>query len=167
MQELLGIHRNIQDGDFCMVTGLSTREDGTHCVTHRSLSNGRNWTSPCDLFKGRFEAVSNEDLKEMFARPATNPTEYFSYDSEGNGYDTHKTMEEAVAQATGGIASYLEDGWDESVTQVVCGVITHRATQTDREDRPSEINEEGCDGEGYYWGPDEKWSCNYKMKTIA
>ena len=49
---------------------------------------------------------------------------------------------------------------------VVAGVVTHSAQETDREDRPSELDEEGCDGDGIYWDPDCEYRCNYKLMPV-
>ena len=49
---------------------------------------------------------------------------------------------------------------------MVAGVVTHSAQQVDRVDRPTELDEEGCDGEGVYWEPECNYRCNYKLLPV-
>lgn len=93
------------------------------------------------------------------------PELYFLNDPNGNGFETFTTKEECEKNADDAIQYYLHDGWDEEVVNVVTGIITHQATQTDREERPNELDEEECDGEGQYWG-DFEYRCNYKLKPV-
>ena len=90
---------------------------------------------------------------------------YFVYDPE-NGFETYATKEECEKEANELIQSYLQDGWDEGVENVVSGIITHKATQTDREEKPEELDDEECDEEGVYWGYFD-YRCNYKLKPVT
>jgi len=74
-------------------------------------------------------------------------------------------MEERDAYAKECIQSYLDDWWNESVSRIVAGVLTHRVKQTDREERPDTLDEDGCDEDGYAWG-DYDYSCNYELLPI-
>jgi len=90
--------------------------------------------------------------------------EYFLFDPY-NGMVFFKTAKERDEYADKAINEYLdEDGWHEDVTGIIAGKVTHFTKETDRVDRPSDedIDEEGCDGEGSYWG-DMDFKCNYKM----
>jgi len=92
---------------------------------------------------------------------------YFVLDPEGDGITYFRTIEERDRFASECIAAYLDNGtWNADVTNVVAGVVTHRATETDREDRPAELDEEGCDGEGSYWESDCVYRCNYKLLPV-
>ena len=90
---------------------------------------------------------------------------YFLNDPE-NGFETFLTAEERDNVAAESIEHYLQDGWDESVTNVVTGVITHVATQTNRVERPSELDEDGCDEDGYDWDEFDH-RCDYKMLPVT
>jgi hypothetical protein len=94
-------------------------------------------------------------------------TPYFVYDPEGEGMSYFETIEARDKFASECIEKYLcSDGWSEEVDNVVAGVVTHRAQQTNREDRPDELDEEGCDGEGVYWELDIDYMCNYRILPI-
>jgi hypothetical protein len=92
---------------------------------------------------------------------------FFIYDPEGDGFIYFRTVEERDAHQGMVIDGYLDEGWDESVEQVVAGEVTHSAQQVGREERPPEeqLDEEGCDGEGTYWG-DFSYKCNYALLPI-
>ena len=89
---------------------------------------------------------------------------YFLYDPE-NGFEVFDTIEKRDAEAEDAIQAYLDDGWDEGVEQVCCGVITRKAEKVNVTERPDVIDGDGCDKDGEYWG-DFLYKCNYKMKDI-
>ena len=91
---------------------------------------------------------------------------YFLYNPEGDGFETFETKKECELAANNAIQNYLDDGWDELVTNVVAGVITHRATQVDLENRPDNVNEDGEDEEGGWWATEWDHKCNYKILPI-
>ncbi|PHR58771.1 MAG: hypothetical protein COA47_10220 [Robiginitomaculum sp.] len=86
---------------------------------------------------------------------------YFLYDPE-NGFETYETKLECEKAAEESIEYYLDDFWNESVTNLVIGVITHSATKTDVERQPED--QETAEEEG--WDEDCKYRCNYKMLPI-
>lgn len=92
--------------------------------------------------------------------------EWFSY-SNDNGFEYFETELEAKESAESEIQGYLQDGWSEEVTSVIVGKVTAKATQTNREDRPddSELDEDGCDSDGYSW-EDFEYRCNYELKGM-
>lgn len=83
------------------------------------------------------------------------------------GYETFKTEAERDKEAALAIERYLDDGWDEEVANVECGVITHVATQTDIVRRPDTVDEDGIDEEGDHWLPEHTHRCNYKMLPVT
>lgn len=90
--------------------------------------------------------------------------EYFLHDPESGMFffGTEKERDEYADKA---IQGYMdEDGWHEDVTGIIAGKVTHSTKETDRVDRPADedIDEEGCDGEGSYWG-DMGFKCNYRL----
>ena len=91
---------------------------------------------------------------------------YFVLDPEGDGISYFETIEERDKFAEECIRQYLDDAWSEEVVHVVAGVVTHSAQQTERQDRPEELDEEGCDGDGIYWDPDLEYRCNYEMLPL-
>ena len=94
---------------------------------------------------------------------------YFVHDVESVGFETFDTIEERDAEAKACIQVYLDNGWREDVINVVAGEITHRATETNRIDRPPqhEIDENGEDGEGNNWCNDFDYTCNYELLPIV
>ena len=85
------------------------------------------------------------------------------------GFSTFDTEENRDKAAHDCIQHHLDEGWSEEVDQVVAGVITSTATQTDLIKRPpdSEIDDEGLDGDGNDWGLGFEFTCNYKMIEVA
>ena len=90
---------------------------------------------------------------------------YFVLNPEGDGITYFETIEERDKFAEKCIRGYLGDTWDEEVVNVVAGVITHSAQEVDRQDRPTELDEEDCDEEGNYWA-DYEYKCNFKMLPV-
>lgn len=92
---------------------------------------------------------------------------YFVYDPDGDGFLYYATEEERDDAAKAVIDSYLEDGWDGQVRNIVAGKLTHTAQQTNLEHRPTddELDEDGCDEEGVHWD-DFDHRCNYELLPI-
>lgn len=94
---------------------------------------------------------------------------YFLFDPEGDGFTYFRSAEARDAAAPDIIQAYCDDGWDETVTQIVAGELTHTCQQANVIPRPpeDEIDEEGNDGEGRYWP--EEWGCycDYELLPIA
>lgn len=92
---------------------------------------------------------------------------FFYLDADGVIFNFHNEHERNEA-AENSILALLGEEWDESVDQIVAGVITHRASQTDLKRRPddSELDENGCDDEGFDW-QDFLYVCNYKLKEVG
>jgi len=90
---------------------------------------------------------------------------YFTFDPENNDFETYETPEEQAKAAKEIIANYLEfdDSWPESVTDIVSGIITERATKCDVQNRPEKLDDEGFDEEGQYWPEEIDYICNYEM----
>jgi hypothetical protein len=93
---------------------------------------------------------------------------FFIYDPEGAGFMYFRSAEDRDQASEDVIQQYLDDGWDESVEQVVAGEISHTCQQVNREERPAaeELDEEGYDGEGTYWG-DFDYRCNYALRQVV
>lgn len=49
----------------------------------------------------------------------------------------------------------------------VSRAFIYRATQTDREDRPDDLDEDGNSGDGSNWEADEEYRCNYKLLPLS
>lgn len=98
----------------------------------------------------------------------TDDKPWFAYCPE-QGLMACGTEAEAIERATDMIDNWLDGdaGWDEQVDQVFVGRATQISGQVDRVDRPdeSQLDEDGCDPEGYYWG-DYEYVCNYKVQPV-
>jgi hypothetical protein len=79
-----------------------------------------------------------------------------------------QTEKDAYDYANDEIRCYCDDGWSDDVKQVLIAKVVATAAQTDLQHRPpeEEINEEGEDENGTYWG-DFEYICNYKLQTFA
>ncbi len=99
----------------------------------------------------------------------TDEKPWFAYCPD-NGVMAFETEEKAKAQAEEFIEAWLDadTGWDELVDQVFVGRAIHISGQVDRVDRPDEreIDEDGCDEDGHYWGGDYEYFCNYQLLPV-
>ena len=91
---------------------------------------------------------------------------YFVYCPE-SGFEKFSTIEARDKYAKECIAAFLDEGWDESVEQVVVGEITHQATQTNRVDKPADLDRDGCGPDGEYWNPEFEYTCEYELQPLA
>ena len=96
---------------------------------------------------------------------------YFVWDPVDHDLLTFATKEEQQK----GIEETIEyckdnDGmWMDEIDEVVAGVITLKATQIHRTNRPKDIplDEDGFDeGTGYIWPKGRRYSCLYEMKPL-
>lgn len=92
---------------------------------------------------------------------------FFVYDPNDSEFTYYRTVEDRDKGADSVIQSYLDDGWDEMVEQVVAGEMTHYCGQVGREDRPDEtkLDEQQCDGDGKFWG-EWDYTCNYDLLPL-
>ncbi|NGY04736.1 hypothetical protein [Solimonas terrae] len=90
---------------------------------------------------------------------------YWLYDPEGDGMIYYRTQDARDDAAEKAIAAYLDEGWADEVENVSAGEVTHFAQCLDKIQRPDELDEEGCDGEGTYWSG-YQWMGNYTMAAI-
>lgn len=82
------------------------------------------------------------------------------------GFQLCETLDEALDAADERIKYYLTDCWNEDVTGVCVGRITHKAKMCDQVFPDGEIDEDGIDEAGDYWEPDCECKCNYKMMPV-
>lgn len=94
---------------------------------------------------------------------------FFIYDPEGAGFSYFESAEARDAAKDDIIRAYLDDGWDETVEQVVAGVLTHTCEKINVVPRPPEdqINENGLDQDGDHWEPDWAYRCDYDLVPLA
>lgn len=90
---------------------------------------------------------------------------FFVYCNE-SGFELFETLDDALDAANERVQGYLEDAWSDEVTSVCAGKITHRAKMCDQVFPDGEIDEDGFDEAGDYWGPDCDYKCNYKMLPV-
>lgn len=100
--------------------------------------------------------------------PAPDRT-FFIYDPEGGGFSYFKSAEARDEAKENIIQSYLDDGWDETVEQVVAGEVTHTCQKINLVPRPPEdqIDEKGCDRDGEYWEPNWDYRCEYDLLPLS
>jgi hypothetical protein len=79
------------------------------------------------------------------------------------GFEVFETLDDALDDANERTQEYLDDTWNEEVTSVCVGRITHRAKMCDQVYPVGEIDEDGLDEAGEPWDPDYDYKCNYKM----
>jgi len=105
------------------------------------------------------------DKKIKFSWKPTSEFRFFIYDPCGDGFIFYKSAEDRDYVASEVISMYLDDGWNEDVEQIVAGEISHTCEQTNREERPDDVDEEGYDEDGGYWG-DFDHKCNYELVEL-
>jgi hypothetical protein len=92
---------------------------------------------------------------------------YFIFDGQGDQFMYFKTESERDNHAKTVISAYMNDGWDEEVTEVVAGKLTHTTIMTNKVDRPDSIDEDDYDQDGQYWDPDWSYRCNYELLKLG
>lgn len=105
------------------------------------------------------------------AETAFHPTaefRFFIYEPDGNGFIYFKSAEDRDKASEWIINQYLDDGWSESVEQVVAGELSHTCEQINVRNKPdaADLDEDGCDGEGQHWGEFDT-ICNYALVPLA
>ncbi|MDK2679256.1 hypothetical protein ABMX64_20045 [Vibrio vulnificus] len=83
---------------------------------------------------------------------------WYCFDGDDKTY--YETEELAIEAAKDAIVGHLDEFWSEEVGRVQVGKVTQVTIQTDKRERPDDIDEEGCDQNGEYWG-DCDYKCNY------
>ena len=94
---------------------------------------------------------------------------FFVYDPGFGGMMLFETEQERDVSADESVKHYLEDDeWDEAVTHIRVGVITHAPQQVDYKKRPldCDIDDEGFDDEGLSWNGDYEYVCNYAILPV-
>lgn len=109
--------------------------------------------------KGRYGYTSPTAAHRFLAYCPEQGTEFFA------------TQDEAEDRAFDMISDWLteDEGWGEDVDKVFVAQIVSRSTQVNRIDRPAseDLDEEGCDGEGLWWGSDIEYRCNYRLLPVV
>lgn len=92
---------------------------------------------------------------------------YWLYDPEYDGMMFFRRQEERDTAAANAIRGHLTlDGWDEEVENICCGTLTHVATMTEIVERPTDLDDDGIDGDGMYWEEGVSCSCKYAMVGV-
>ena len=92
---------------------------------------------------------------------------YFVYDSQGDGFMYFQSESCRDDHARDVISSYMNDGWDEEVVNIVAGKLTHTTLMTKKVDRPDAIDEDGWDQDGQYWDDDWSYRCDYELLKLS
>lgn len=92
---------------------------------------------------------------------------YFYFDPEADGFEYFETENERDKAAQDAIQMYLDEGWNEDVTNIVTGTITNKATMVDVEMRPDTVDEDGYDDTGGYWNQYWDYKCDYKIRPLG
>lgn len=94
---------------------------------------------------------------------------YFIHDPDGEGFIYFRSAEDRDAASHDIIMQYLDDGWDESVENVVAGEVTHTCDKVNVTPRPpeDEIDGEGHDKDGDYWAEEWAYKCGYELVAVA
>lgn len=103
----------------------------------------------------------------MKSKAQLNPTvdkPWFCFDGDQSEY--FATEEEAIKASEDAIQYFLDDSWDEQVESVQVGKVTRATYQTNREDRPETVDEEGVAVDGSYWDPECEYKCDYEALPL-
>jgi len=94
---------------------------------------------------------------------------YFVYNAPYGEYNFHATLADALADARVCVIDCLDVGeWDEEVGNIYVGEVSHRVVPVNVTERPpeEELDEEGYDEEGDYWGDGISHRCNYVLEGV-
>jgi hypothetical protein len=92
---------------------------------------------------------------------------FFIYDPQGWGFVYYASAEARAAAKDGIIQSYLVDGWDEDVQQIIAGEVTRACEKINVEHRPEQVDEEGNDEQGNYWAEEWSYKCDYDLLPLG
>ena len=92
---------------------------------------------------------------------------FFLYDPNGD-FTFWKNEQERDEYAARLIPEYLDEGeWNDEVTLIFAGTVTRHIVEADRKDRVGELDEDGCDKAGEYWGSnDYDYRCDHALKPL-
>lgn len=91
---------------------------------------------------------------------------YWLCDPGGDGMVYYRTREDRDKAGEAAIAACLDaDGWAEDVECVAAGEVTHVAQCLDRKERPTNLDADGCDDDGVYWGDCDSMG-NYTLEPL-
>lgn len=93
---------------------------------------------------------------------------FFVFDAQDGDHYYFTSAADRDVYAAYLIGNYLDDGWDESVEQVMAGELTHLVQQVDRVERPpaDQLDAQGCDAEGRHWQAGWAFYCDYELKAL-
>ncbi|MEE1883381.1 hypothetical protein V0R55_24765 [Pseudomonas soli] len=93
---------------------------------------------------------------------------FFVFDAMNGDHYYFAAAAERDVYAAHLISTYMDDGWDESVEQVMAGELTHLAQQVNRVERPpaDQLDAQGCDAEGRAWQEGWAYYCDYELKSL-
>lgn len=112
------------------------------------------------------------EVQENTIRRSSDPSaefRYFIFDQNNCNFVYYASASDRDADSQSIIGDYCDDGWDESVEQIVAGEITHTCEQVDVVKRPpeDEIDDEGNDRDGDYWAEEWGHKCHYALLPLA
>lgn len=94
---------------------------------------------------------------------------FFVFDAMDGDHYYFKSASERDQYAEYLIGNYMDDGWDESVEQVMAGELTHLAQQTNRVERPpaDQLDDYGNDEDGRTWQEGWAYYCDYELLPLV
>ncbi|MEB3317172.1 MAG: hypothetical protein VKO39_03405 [Cyanobacteriota bacterium] len=104
--------------------------------------------------------------KDFQSKPSRD-YKFFMYDPY-EGLVFFKTEEERDQMVDDSIRQYLDDGyWNDAVTDIFTGVVTHKVVETNQLDRVGELDDDGCDENGECW-PDGDCDrkCDHELRPL-
>ena len=135
-------------GDGGRIADLRQQLEEAHTALDRA------YAEIADL-KRRVDRVEGNEIQDGY---------YAVLGGEGE-YNEFETEAQALEKAKAEIDYWLDpaDGWAEEVENIKVLKVLYCASEVNVQKRPSDdqLDEEGCDGEGYYWAYDS--ICEYKM----
>lgn len=115
-----------------------------------------------ELFKKEYDGDSIVDVsRDVFEASGLEIMRYFSYDPNGNGFELHKTGEEAkkvADDALGYERGEASEGWDDNVDQICWGELKQRVVMTESRPRTDE---------DVYVSSDIDMIVNYRLSDVA
>lgn len=109
-------------------------------------------------------------LLEKAITPPAQSTRYFVCDDD-YGFVEFETDAERAKAHDDAIRSYLDDGWSESVTSVVSGIITHRTVEAQSVPNPGHGSDCECPACGEYRDvggtPEYSGVCDYVAVPVS
>lgn len=119
----------------------------------------------CKMSK-RVNEMNGEHICPNYRNHPSAEFRFFYFDPQGDGFLYFRTTEDRDGWANDAINDYCEETWDDEVTNVLAGELTHTTEMLWRKERPDNLDEDGIDDDGQCWSSDFDYMCAFGLVPL-